>query len=62
MGHFHNSRWLTVNKRTVLVNGSTESDNLYAQRKLKAMSDPMQWAAFFGEKHGLISLVPVYLT
>jgi hypothetical protein len=62
MGHFHNARWLTVNKRTVLVNGSTESDNLYAQRKLKAMSDPMQWAAFFGEKHGLISLVPVYLT
>lgn len=60
MGHFHNARWLTVNKRIVIVNGSTESDNLYAQRKLKAMSSPLQWLAFMG-RSGVLSLDPLYL-
>jgi hypothetical protein len=60
MGHFHNARWLTVNKRIVIVNGSTESDNLYAQRRLKAMSSPLQWLAFLG-KSGVLSLDPLYL-
>lgn len=61
MGHFHNSRWLTVNKRTVIVNGSTESSNIYAQRQLKAQTDPMQWLAFSNAKHGIISMNPLYL-
>lgn len=60
MGHFHNARWLTVNKRIVIVNGSTESDNLYAQRELKAASSPLQWLAFMG-KAGILSLDPLYL-
>lgn len=61
MGHFHNARWLTVNRRVVIVNGSTESDNLYAQRQLKAQTDPLQWCAFANEEHGIISLDPLYL-
>jgi hypothetical protein len=61
MGHFHNARWLTVNRRVVIVNGSTESDNLYAQRQLKAQTDPLQWLAFANAKHGIISLSPLFL-
>jgi len=61
MGHFHNPRYMAVNKRIVIVNGTTESSNLYAKRKLKAEGFPMQWAGFFGRKHGLLALVPVYL-
>ena len=61
MGHFHNPRYMAVNKRIVIVNGTTESSNLYAKRKLKAEGFPMQWAGFFGRRHGLIALMPVYL-
>jgi hypothetical protein len=61
LGHFHNPRWLTVNRRVVIVNGSTESDNLYAQRQLKAQTDPLQWLAFANAEHGLVSLNPLYL-
>jgi hypothetical protein len=61
LGHFHNPRWLTVNHRVVIVNGSTESDNLYAQRQLKAQTDPLQWLAFANAEHGIVSLSPLYL-
>jgi hypothetical protein len=61
MGHFHNPRYLTVNRRVAIVNGSTESDNLYAQRTLKAQCDPLQWLGFFNRDHGLLTLQPLYL-
>lgn len=60
-GHFHTARWLTVNRRVVIINGSTESSNLYAQRQLKAQTDPLQWLAFCNADHGIVSLNPLYL-
>jgi hypothetical protein len=59
-GHFHTARFMVINKRILIVNGSTESDNAYAQRDLKSMNSPLQWLAFLG-KSGVLSLDPLYL-
>lgn len=61
-GHFHTYASFTLNKRIVLANGTTESDNAYAQEQLAATGWPCQRLCFFNKKHGLISDNQVFLT
>jgi hypothetical protein len=61
-GHFHTMTSGTLNHRTFLANGTTESDNEYALEQLAAAGWPVQRLAFFSAHHGLISDNPVWLT
>jgi hypothetical protein len=61
LGHFHQYSSWTVNRRVVLVNGTTETDNEYAQEDFAATGFPMQRLAFFNEKVGLCADCPVHL-
>lgn len=61
-GHFHTMTSGTLNHRTFLANGTTESDNEYALEQLAAAGWPVQRLAFFSANHGLISDNPVWLT
>lgn len=54
-GHWHTPTSMTLNKRQVRVNGSTESDNTYAQENLAAAGHPTQFLAFVHPKHGMTS-------
>lgn len=61
-GHFHTYAGpVTVNQRVFLANGTTESDNEYAQASLAAAGIPCQRLSFFDPEHGLISDNPIYL-
>lgn len=61
-GHFHTYASATLNHRIFLANGTTESDNAYAQAQLAATGWPCQRLTFFNESKGLISDNQVYLT
>lgn len=61
LGHFHTYATAVMNKRIMLANGTTESDNTYAQSELAAAGDPCQRLAFFERKHGMISDTPIFL-
>jgi hypothetical protein len=52
-GHFHNAASIPFNHRVLWVNGTTESDNTWAQEELKSQSLPNQWLLFCGAKHGV---------
>ena len=55
MGHWHQIASIPLNKRTVYVNGSTESYNTYAQEQLAAQSDPQQWLLFVNPTVGEVT-------
>lgn len=55
MGHWHQIASIPLNKRSVFVNGSTESFNTYAQENLAAMSDPAQWLLFVNPNKGRVT-------
>jgi hypothetical protein len=55
MGHWHQLARIPLNKRTVWVNGSTESYNTYASENLAAMSDPSQWLLFVDPDAGRVT-------
>lgn len=62
-GHFHTYAGpVTLNKRTFLANGTTESDNTYAQEQLAAAGYPCQRLTFFDAKHGLVADHQIFLT
>jgi hypothetical protein len=61
-GHFHTYAEGTLNYRTFLANGTTESDNTYAQEQLAAAGWPCQRLSFFNSRYGLIANNPIYLT
>jgi hypothetical protein len=52
-GHWHTPTMQTLNKRIVRCNGSTESDNTYAQEQLAAIGSPTQWLGFVHPDHGI---------
>jgi len=60
-GHFHTLCSCTNNHRYWLANGTTESDNTFAQAQLAAGGYPVQRLAFFNKNSGLISDNPIYL-
>ena len=60
-GHFHQHACAVLNLRTFLANGTTESDNEYAQAQLAAAGVPSQRLSFFNAKHGLIADHQVFL-
>jgi len=60
-GHFHTYASAVLNARTFLANGTTESDNDFAQANLAAMGFPCQRLTFFDAAHGLISDSQVFL-
>lgn len=56
MGHFHTPMQLTLaNGGTVWVNGSPESDNIYAQEFVAAMGKPSQRLLFVDPKRGRVT-------
>lgn len=62
-GHFHTYAGpVTLNRRTFLANGTTESDNSYAQAQLAAAGYPCQRLTFFNASHGLIADHQIFLT
>jgi hypothetical protein len=61
-GHFHTFAMGNLNRRIWLANGTTESDNTYAQEQMAACGDPCQRLAFFNAEHGLIADHQVFLT
>jgi len=61
LGHFHQMSSWVVNRRIVKINGTTESDNQYAQEDFAAVGEPSQRLGFFDEKYGLIADYPIYL-
>ncbi len=54
-GHHHTPTMLTVGRRVVRANGSTESSNTYAQETLAAMGAPVQWLGFCHPERGVTS-------
>jgi hypothetical protein len=61
-GHFHTYAGpVVLNKRIFLANGTTESDNEFAQASLAAAGYPCQRLCFFNAEHGLISDNQIYL-
>jgi len=60
-GHFHQHGAMVLNRRVLLANGTTESDNDYAQESFAATGDPTQRLAFFNRKYGIVADCPIYL-
>lgn len=60
-GHFHTPAMLTIGKRRVYANGTTESDNEYAREELATCGLPCQRALFFDAEHGVLSDDLLYL-
>lgn len=54
-GHFHTPAEARLNGRTFYCNGTTESDNEYAQESLAACGEPSQRLQFMDAKHGVIA-------
>jgi|APSaa5957512535_1039671.scaffolds.fasta_scaffold02340_9 hypothetical protein len=61
IGHWHQPTRMTLNTITARVNGSTESDNTYAQEQLAAIGRPSQWLLMVHPKHGVSAEYCVYL-
>jgi hypothetical protein len=61
-GHFHTFASAVLNHRTFLANGTTESDNAYAQAQLAAAGFPCQRLSYFNRAHGLIADHQVFLS
>lgn len=55
LGHWHQPTRVTLNSITARVNGSTESDNSYAQEQLAASGSPSQWLLFVEPSRGRVS-------
>lgn len=53
MGHHHTPVSMTLNRRQIRINGSTESDNDFAREVLAANGHPTQWLAFVHPKRGV---------
>ena len=60
-GHFHTAAAFVINNIMCLANGTTESDNAYAQEELAAGGHPCQRLAMFNESHGLIADMLLHL-
>lgn len=60
-GHFHTPVRMTLNKREIFANGTTESDNVYAQEQLAACGRPCQRLVFMDARHGVVSDDLLYL-
>lgn len=54
-GHWHQNVTVTLNRTIARCNGSTESDNTYAQENLAAMGRPSQRLMFVHPKRGRVS-------
>jgi hypothetical protein len=52
LGHWHQPVSTVLNHTLVWVNGSTESDNTYAQEQLAAAGRPCQWLLFVNPERG----------
>lgn len=55
MGHWHQLAKIPLNRRSVYVNGSTESYNTFAQEMLAAQSSPSQWLLFVDPEAGVVT-------
>lgn len=63
MGHYHTITMVSLNKRHVWCNGSTESTNTYAAESLAAQSEPSQWVLEVDPRAGqVVSACPVRLS
>ncbi len=60
-GHFHTPAMISINNKRVFANGTTESDNAYAQESLASGGLPCQRLLFFSPTHGPISDNLIYL-
>lgn len=60
-GHWHQPTTFVLNRVRVRVNGSTESDNTYAQEQLAAVGRPSQWLIFVHPKRGVTAEYVVWL-
>lgn len=61
LGHLHTPTRLTVNRMTVWVNGSPETDNGYASEVMGASGRPCQYLFFSHPQHGITSEHCIYL-
>lgn len=62
-GHFHTYAGpVTLNHRIFLANGTTESDNEFAQANMAAAGFPCQRLCFFNEEYGLIADHQIFLS
>lgn len=52
-GHHHTPTMLTLGRRRARCNGSTESNNVYAQEVLAAIGKPTQWLGFVHPEKGV---------
>lgn len=55
LGHWHTPISTVLNHTVVWVNGSTESDNTYAQEQLAAAGRPCQWLLFVNPDRGRVT-------
>lgn len=53
LGHWHQDTKMTIGKLKVWCNGSTESDNTWAQEELASMGDPSQRLFYMHPKRGI---------
>jgi hypothetical protein len=62
LGHFHTFAKGTLNHRMFLANGTTESDNEFAQETMAASGYPCQRLSFYNKKYGLVADHQIFLT
>lgn len=55
MGHYHTPAMITLNKRLVWANGSTESTNTFAAEVLASQGDPVQLLLFVDPEKGFVT-------
>jgi hypothetical protein len=55
LGHWHQPVTMPLNSRIARVNGSTESDNTYAQEQLAAAGRPCQRLLFVDPERGRVT-------
>lgn len=55
LGHWHQPISTVLNHTVAWVNGSTESDNTYAQEQLAAAGRPCQWLLFVNPDRGRVT-------
>lgn len=60
-GHHHTPAMLTINRRQARCNGSSESNNTYAQESLAAIGHPTQWMGFVSPNQGITAEYWIHL-
>lgn len=61
MGHYHQNTKITVGEAVLRISGSTESDNMFAQKTIGVQGRPSQHLQFLHPRQGVTAEYDIYL-